>query len=205
MPDGASIFLRLKPSLRAESALKSIQTGKLESPELKAAVFNLRNQLKDPAFADEFIEQNGIHEILRVVEEGSGNLRSYALGTLREAMSYVSGMEAVCETEGVVKLLYFMMGEDTDGIHIFLLIFAAVGVARGGLELLFVIMSFLGEEGYQTIEKVAQEYAKKHNQAPFQVVISKLNDGDQNTKATFSQKNFQYFPAQRFNTLNRHS
>lgn len=39
-------------------------------------------------------------------------VQSYALGALREGMSYVSGMEIVCQTPDIVKQLFSLVDEE---------------------------------------------------------------------------------------------
>ncbi len=44
-----------------------------------------------------------------------GNVQSYALSALREGMSYVLGMEEVCNTPDIVEQLYRQIDSDTTG------------------------------------------------------------------------------------------
>jgi hypothetical protein len=130
------VHLKIKPSIRAKTTLVALSQNTVDSPIVKSTVFSLKSYLKDSDFADEFINQGGINEILNVISKSTGNqvclviavvqlcsagnVQSYALASLREGMSYIAGMEIVCQTADIVNQLFSLLDQEgTVGIEVF--------------------------------------------------------------------------------------
>jgi len=170
LPLDTLVFLRLKPNVRATNVLTRLKEAAIDSGEMKLLVFGLKSMLKDPEFADYFISQGGIVNMLRVISESSGNILSYSLSALREGMSYVLGMEEVCSNSRIVLQLFRLVSNAE-----------VVGICRTALELLFIIASF-AEHAFHLINSAAVTTAKELNIPTWKNVILRLGDGDQDIK-----------------------
>lgn len=79
------VLLRVKPKLRAESALFALKSAEPNSTEAKSIAFALRSQIKDPIFAEVFISLGGISATLKLIKESSGtSIQIFYLGCLRK-------------------------------------------------------------------------------------------------------------------------
>jgi engulfment/cell motility protein 1 len=64
----------------------------------KYAVFKLKGLLSDPAFADAFIQANGLPALRQAVLKTAGNTQAYALGSLDALLELDVGWEC-CDNE----------------------------------------------------------------------------------------------------------
>lgn len=69
----------------------------------KYAVFKLKGLLGDPAFADAFIQADGLPALRRAVLDTSGNTQAYALGSLDALLELDVGWEC-CDAEVLEKV-----------------------------------------------------------------------------------------------------
>lgn len=69
----------------------------------KYAVFKLKGLLRDPSFADAFIQYEGLPALRRAVLDTTGNTQAYALGSLDALLELDMGWEC-CDREIVEKV-----------------------------------------------------------------------------------------------------
>lgn len=82
------IYFKLVPRLRAQYFIEALSS---DVATVKELLFSLRYTLKDGEFAEEFIDQQGLSQLMDVIAKSSGNIQAYALAALRAAMGYESG------------------------------------------------------------------------------------------------------------------
>ncbi|EFA80057.1 actin binding protein [Heterostelium album PN500] len=165
----SSLLLKLNPNYRAECWVNAMHSTDGSSSE-KDIIFHLKFKLAEPEFAESFIKLGGMDGILRMVTSARGNTQTYALGTLRACLEYVSGMDVITKTPALIKQLFSLIDSPV------------VGVCRGSLELLFVLCSFRGEEGFQSVHLAAKSTAQTANSKPYANLVRLLDAGDLETK-----------------------
>ncbi|KAJ4462380.1 putative actin binding protein [Paratrimastix pyriformis] len=154
-----------KPSLLAEETVRFLSTS-TDDAKLRITVFTLyKTQLRDPHFAEEFIERGGVQALISFVEHSSRGGQSEALKALNATLSYVSGMRVVLQTPGLVEAFFHLVEVD------------APLVRRHALETLFVITS-IAEEGFRIVHRAAKAAARTSKQQPYESIIRLLEDQD---------------------------
>jgi len=103
IPDGTFVKLILRPNLQVQAALESLRNETTQ----KKAIFDLKNQLQDSAFAQAFIAKDGISAITAMVLSASGNMLAYALSALDTCMNYGFGWDNL-SPQVIEKLVSFL-------------------------------------------------------------------------------------------------
>ncbi|KAG2011760.1 hypothetical protein CC2G_011842 [Coprinopsis cinerea AmutBmut pab1-1] len=62
-----------------------------DSTDLRLTVFSLQKYMKEEQFANEFLNNNGLSYLVRVIETASGNTLAYALTSLQNLMEFEYG------------------------------------------------------------------------------------------------------------------
>ena len=106
--------------------------------QVKIAVFQLREYLSDDAFAESFIESDGVRLLVDLMTATDGNTAAYALEALKNCMAFVSGLEYTASRPGVVRKLVALVSSPFSN------------VIRNSLALIFVVAK-LSDHGYAHI------------------------------------------------------
>ena len=88
LPNNTIIYFKLVPRLRAQYFIEALSS---DVATVKELLFSLRYTLKDGEFAEEFIDQQGLSQLMDVIAKSTDNIQAYALAALRAAMGYESG------------------------------------------------------------------------------------------------------------------
>jgi len=83
------VKLIVRPNLQVQSALEALKNEATQ----KRAIFDLKNQLQDAAFAKAFFSQDGVSAIISTVIASNGNTLAYSLSALECAMNYGFGWD----------------------------------------------------------------------------------------------------------------
>ncbi|BFU19239.1 formin family protein [Entamoeba histolytica HM-1:IMSS-B] len=128
--------------------------------ELKQILFKIKMVLDDPYVASEFIEQDGIENILNITMNNHGNIQNYAMQLLRKLMGYNNGMDRIVKNEDLVELLYSLIDPTIP-----------TSVSKQAIELVFVLCAF---DGFFSFMCAAKNYAKTNSIKIFNNIIKML-------------------------------
>jgi len=119
--------------------IEYIKNHLLDKSQLKITVFQLKDYLKHEAFAEEFIDEDGVKLLVDLMTRSdAGNTAAYALEALKCCMNFVSGLEYTASRPDVIgKLISLIFSQYSN-------------VTRNSLALIFVVAS-LSNEGYAHI------------------------------------------------------
>eukprot|EP01132_Coremiostelium_polycephalum_P003261 gene3261-4084_t len=160
--------LRMKPYAIADRVIESLKNNPPTSPVIKDIIFNIRFQLKDVEYVEEFIAKGGINQLLDAITKSYGNTQSYALTALRCFMGYNSGLDEVMSRPQLIDKLYSLVSSTV-----------LVSVCRQAIELLFVVCNF---DGFHLVHRAAKNYSLESNTTPYSNLISLLSSGDMETQ-----------------------
>jgi len=157
--EDARVILILKPVHRAQRAIEQLSDS---NPLVqKKAIFSLRKSLDDPAFAEAFLQANGIQEIVRVIHSSTRSTLAYALSALECALSYRS----------------IWTGSASDITYLVQLIPNPVlNIKKSALKIVAQLVAI--PSCYEQVLESLQETARKQNHLPFSVVIECLSSPD---------------------------
>ncbi|EGG17364.1 actin binding protein [Cavenderia fasciculata] len=161
-------ILRMRPQAIAQRVIENLKSNSPESPTTKDIIFNIRYQLKDVEYVEEFISKGGINILLDIITKSHGNTQSYALTALRCFMGYHSGLDEVMSRPQLIDRLYSLTASTV-----------LASVCRQSLELLFVVCNF---DGYSLVHRAAKNAAVADQSLPYQSLISLLTSGDMETQ-----------------------
>ncbi|EGC30227.1 hypothetical protein DICPUDRAFT_50865 [Dictyostelium purpureum] len=160
-------ILRMKPIAIADRVVEILKDS--NSSSIKDTIFNIRYQMKDVEYVEEFIAKGGINHLLAVIIRSRGNTQSYALTALRCFMGYNSGLEEVMGRPHLIDRLYALVC--TSGI--------LPSVCRQALELLFCVCNF---DGFNLVHRASKNYALETGTPPYSILIALLASGDMETQ-----------------------
>ncbi|KAM9975785.1 hypothetical protein ACTFIW_013175 [Dictyostelium discoideum] len=162
-------ILRMKPHAIADRVVDQLTKIEPTSPHIKDTIFNIRYQMKDVEYVEEFIIKGGINQLLAVIIKSRGNTQSYALTALRCFMGYNSGLEEVMSRPQLIDKLYSLV--------------CSVGVlpsvCRQAIELLFCVCNF---DGFQLVHRSAKNHAQETSTPAYSNLITLLSSGDMETQ-----------------------
>ncbi|KYQ91493.1 actin binding protein [Tieghemostelium lacteum] len=162
-------ILRMKPYAIADRVVENLKQNAPTSPLIKDIIFNIRFQLKDVEYVEEFISKGGINQLLDVIVKSRGNTQSYALTALRCFMGYNSGLEEVMSRPQLIDKLYSLVSGST----------VLPSVQRQAIELLFVVCNF---DGFQLVHRAAKNYAIETTTLAYSNIVNLLASGDMETQ-----------------------
>jgi hypothetical protein len=135
---------------------------------VKRAAFSLLTTLKDDAFAENFISQDGIVALMHVVETCEGAAQGYALKALRLALCFQSAADQMSQHESLMLKLYMLIDSRN------------ITVSKSALELLFVLCCII-DRGPTIIGNAATKSAQQRNGKPYDSLIKSCKSGDLET------------------------
>eukprot|EP00468_Gymnochlora_sp_CCMP2014_P002561 CAMPEP_0167760920 /NCGR_PEP_ID=MMETSP0110_2-20121227/11863_1 /TAXON_ID=629695 /ORGANISM="Gymnochlora sp., Strain CCMP2014" /LENGTH=1138 /DNA_ID=CAMNT_0007647503 /DNA_START=14 /DNA_END=3430 /DNA_ORIENTATION=- len=160
------IELVVRPLIEiAAEYIEYIKENRNLKPQLKLCVFQLKEYLKNDAFAETFIEEDGVKLLVELMISEDGNITAYALFALNVCMNFVSGIEYAATRPEIVN-------------NLVRLTFSPYwNVVRNSLELLFV-MGKLSDPGYLHIMDAFESLGNKQ----FQLLVDGTNQDLQETE-----------------------
>ncbi|KAF2077052.1 hypothetical protein CYY_001619 [Polysphondylium violaceum] len=162
-------ILRMKPHAIADRVVDNLKQNAPNSPTIKDIIFNIRYQMKDVEYVEEFITKGGINQLLEVIIKSRGNTQSYALTALRCFMGFNSGLVEVTSRPELIDKLYGLVC--VTGV--------LPSVCRQAIELLFVVCNF---DGFHLVHRAAKNQATESGNPAYTNLISLLASGDMETQ-----------------------
>eukprot|EP01133_Synstelium_polycarpum_P004084 gene4084-4759_t len=160
--------LRMRPQAIAQRVIDNLKQNSPTSPTTKDIIFNIRYQLKDVDYVEEFIAKGGINLLLDIIAKSHGNTQSYALTALRCFMGFHSGLDEVMSRPHLIDRLYSLVSSTV-----------LASVCRQSIELLFVICNF---DGFSKVHRAAKNFSLENNAPAYSNLISLLSSGDMETQ-----------------------
>ncbi|GAM17940.1 hypothetical protein SAMD00019534_011150 [Acytostelium subglobosum LB1] len=161
-------LLRMRPQAIAQRVIENLKLNSPTSPTTKDIIFNIRFQLKDDEYVEEFISKGGINILLDIIVKSHGNTQSYALTALRCFMGYHSGLDEVMSRPQLIDRLYSLLTSTV-----------LASVCRQAIELLFVVCNF---DGFSLVHRAAKNYSVETSTTPYSNLITMLQSGDLETQ-----------------------
>ena len=189
--EGDVLLLRLPPGERVTHFLRLMYNADRKDALTKELMFKLKGQLEDPAFAEEFVDQNGMEPLLRIIVSAEGNTQGYGLAALRALMGYVSGTQELMSHADFIEMLFSLVTPSV-----------LAQVCRQAMELLFVVCNLTGNDpdqvagaagaraggqggsinGFELVHTAAKNSARARGQKVYQSVVQLLASGDIDTQ-----------------------
>lgn len=143
-----------------------------QASELKILVFNLKNYLLIDSFAEEFIAYAGLENLIEAIQEISGNIRSYAINSLKSILVFKNAIEYIRENPVVVYNLYNILMSNS------LFENAMSTIITHTLGILFLLCDVLKDEGVSMILNAADKYAEENDKKIFNELVGFLYNTD---------------------------
>ncbi|EFA85496.1 actin binding protein [Heterostelium album PN500] len=161
-------ILRMRPQAIAQRVIDSLRQNSSTSPTMKDIIFNIRFQMKDVDYVEEFIAKGGINQLLDVIVKSHGNTQAYCLTALRCFMGFHSGLDEVMSRPQIIDKLYSLVSPSV-----------ITGVCRQSIELLFVVCNF---DGFSLVHRAAKNHALETNLPAYTTLVNLLASGDIETQ-----------------------
>ncbi|KAI9141182.1 ELMO/CED-12 family-domain-containing protein [Paraphysoderma sedebokerense] len=97
------------PMLEAKEFVEKLNNGDLAVQ--KMTIFSLQNRLKQKEFTNEFTLAGGVHAVMKVVKEASGNTLAYALSSLQNLMEHDNGWD-IFDIPFITRLVTILVTEN---------------------------------------------------------------------------------------------
>ena len=166
--EGDVLLLRLLPEERVTQFLRLMFNADRKDALTKELLFKLKGQMEDAGFAEEFVAQNGMEPLLRIIVSAEGNTQGYGLAALRALMGYVSGMEELMSHADFIEMLFSLVTPSV-----------LAQVCRQAMELLFAVCNF---DGFELVHTGAKNSARARGQKVYASVVELLASGDIETQ-----------------------
>lgn len=112
-------------------------------------LLELQHSVRDPDYAEELLEQDGLGIITQLLRSTSGSVQGGLLQVLRGLLVYVNAIDQIAESPDLVDKIYHLLVPPADGSPINL------SVAKPTLEILIVICGKL-EQGHKLVNNAAK-------------------------------------------------
>ena len=142
---------------------KSISTKNME---VKRIINYLKEYFKNDYFAENFIKNNGITYLDKIITHNKGNMRAYGLQSISKLLDFQNAHEYFYKNLELLSNLYeIAVTEDRENI-------------KGSSHSLDLIIKIIGgsEERAMYIIDVGEKYAKKTHTKLFQVIVNNLKE-----------------------------
>ena len=165
--EGCTLQLRLSAARRAADIILRLDAahgGESSDADAKSAAYQLREQLFERHFGEEFIKQGGVEVLLRLSRQlGKPTLQAYALLALRSVLTFPPAIEALLASNGAVLLV-----ELTHGANL-----------RAGciaLEMLCVLCA--QEDGFRVVHGATMLVAAERDEASHERLVELIEECD---------------------------
>lgn len=158
---------------------KKQNDGKLDAAkatDIKSLVFNLKNYLTVDSYAEEFIAFGGLEGMIEIIQEMTGNTRSYAINSLKSILVFRNAIEYIRENAVVVHNLYYILvgNESWEA--------ASITITIHTLGILFLLCDILKDEGVSMILHAAEKASEENDTKLFQELVKFLYNVDVQVK-----------------------
>ena len=132
--------------------------------EIRRILTYLAENFENDLFAEEFIINNGIQYIDKIIQHNSGNIRKYALKGLSKLLDFQSTFDYFDKKKEILSSLYTILVSDKDVLSPFCAIDIMIKIIR------------TSEEKIMYIIDVAEKYAKKTHTKIFDKLVDNLSE-----------------------------
>lgn len=153
----------------SQSLNMSISSLMPQAIDFKKILFELSNCLKIARFADEFIQEDGINLLLKILEITSGNTQTAALKAFSALMEYQNAIQNLEDNNELFEQFFkiLMMSSQTKG---------NVSMASTSLMLFASIIGIMEEKGCEKFICLVTAFANENSSKPYKEIISFVND-----------------------------
>ena len=138
--------------------------------EIRRILTYLAENFENDLFAEEFIINNGIQYIDKIIQHNSGNIRKYALKGLSKLLDFQSTFDYFDKKKEILSSLYTILVSDKDVLSPFCAIDIMIKIIR------------TSEEKIMYIIDVAEKYAKKTHTKIFDKLVDNLSERNKESK-----------------------
>lgn len=139
--------------------------------EIRRILSSLEGNFENDLFAEEFIANNGIQYIDKIIQHNSGNIRKYALQGLSKLLDFQATYDYFDKKKEILSSLYSILVSDKDLKSPFFAIDIMLKIIK------------TSEEKIMYIIDVAEKYAKKTHTKIFDKLVENLTNKESNLRS----------------------